>query len=148
MKLIPLDLEADTSDEMYASEDCQSLFKVYEEYYPKIGFHIPWIGYFVVKNEQVVGCCGFKGQPNDGKVEISYWTFQAFEGQGIASFSCKELISISQKTDPNISIIATTAPENNASTKILEHNNFKFSGIVQDHEIGDAWLWIYGSNGS
>ncbi len=111
MKLIPIDLEADASGEMYASEDCQTLIKIYEEYYPTIGFNLPWIGYFVVKNEQVVGCCGFKGQPNNGKVEIAYWTFPAFERQGISSFSCKELVSISQKTNPNISITATTAPE-------------------------------------
>lgn len=146
MKLIPIDLKADLSSEMYASEDCQTLIKIYEGYYPTIGFNLPWIGYFVERDEQIVGCCGFKGHPNDGKVEIAYWTFQAFEGQGIALFSCKELISISQKTDPNISITATTAPKNNASTKILERNNFKFSGIVQDHEIGDAWLWIYEPN--
>ena len=26
--------------------------------------------------------------------------------------------------------------------KIKQINNFKFIEIVQDHEIGDAWLWI------
>lgn len=145
MKLLPINLSEDTSSEMYASEDCQTLIKIYEEYYPKIGFNLPWIGYFVVKNEQVVGCCGFTGQPNDGKVEIAYWTFQAFEGQGVASFSCKELISISKKTNPNISIFAKTAPKNDASTKILSRNGFMYSEIVQDHEIGDAWLWVHKS---
>ncbi len=145
MKLIPIDLKADTSIEKFASDDCQTLIKIYEEYYPKIGFNLPWIGYFVERNGQIVGSCGFTGQPDDGKVEIAYWTFQAFEGQGVASFSCKELILISQKTDPNIIITAKTAPENNASTKILNRNGFVFSEIVQDHEIGDAWLWVHKS---
>lgn len=60
---------------------------------------------------------------------------------GIASFACKELIALAYQTDPNITIIAKTAPEKNASTKILENNNFVFTEIVQDDEIGEAWLW-------
>jgi ribosomal-protein-alanine N-acetyltransferase len=88
-----------------------------------------------------VGTCGFTGQPKDGKVEIAYWTFKEFEGQGVASFACNELISMSKITDPTITITAKTAPEHNASTKILQNNGFEFSEIVQDDEIGDAWLW-------
>jgi RimJ/RimL family protein N-acetyltransferase len=42
---------------------------------------------------------------------------------------------------PWLTITAKTAPEHNASTKILENNNFTFTEIVQDDEIGDAWLW-------
>ena len=49
----------------------------------------------------------------------------------------------SSQTDPEIIIIAKTSPEQNASTKILQRNSFKFSRIVQDEGIGDAWEWIY-----
>ncbi|MBK9735507.1 MAG: GNAT family N-acetyltransferase [Saprospiraceae bacterium] len=98
-----------------------------------------WI--FVMNEGQVVGSCGYTGQPKDGKVEIAYWTFKRFENKGIASFSCKALISIAQQFDPTITITAKTAPEYNASTKILQQNGFIFTGVVQDHEIGDAWLW-------
>jgi len=34
-------------------------------------------------------------------------------------------------------------PEHSASTKVLVKNGFAFQEIVQDHEIGDAWLWIH-----
>ena len=88
-----------------------------------------------------MGFCGFTGQPKEGKVEIAYWTFKEYERQGISTFSCKELVLISQQSDPTIIITAKTAPEHNASTKILENNGFTFAEIVQDHEIGDAWLW-------
>ena len=83
-----------------------------------------------------------QGQPKDGKVEIAYWTFKDFEGQGIASFACQELVTIAHQIDPSLTITAKTAPENNASTKILANNNFIFAEIVQDDEIGDAWLWV------
>lgn len=142
MKLKPIELNIDKSQAIYSSGDCQMLLNVYDEYYLKIGYNLPWVGYFVMRDAQIVGSCGFTGQPTDGKVEIAYWTFKEFEGQGIASFSCKTLVEISQKTDPAIIVTAKTAPENNASTKILTNNGFRFSEIVQDHEIGDAWLWI------
>lgn len=141
MELKTIELDTDKSNEIYGSDECQMLLKTYDEYYVKIGFNLPWVGYFVVRENQIVGSCGFTGQPKERKVEIAYWTFKAFERQGIASFSCKELIQISQKTDPTIIITAKTAPEYNASTKILQNNRFIYTEIVQDEEIGDAWLW-------
>lgn len=141
MELKIININEDKTNKIYSSTDCQQLIASMEEYYPKIGFIKPWVGYFVFKNNQVVGTGGFTGQPKDGKVEIAYWTFKEFEGQGIASFTCKELISISKKTDPTLVITAKTAPNHNASTKILQNNSFEFSEVVQDDEIGDAWLW-------
>ncbi|MEJ7693766.1 GNAT family N-acetyltransferase [Daejeonella sp.] len=143
MELKVININEDVTDEIYASNECQEVIKSMNEYYPKIGFHKPWVGYFVVRNKEIVGAGGFTGQPKDGKVEIAYGTFKEFEGQGVASFACKELVLISTITDPAIIITAKTAPEQNASAKILQNNNFEPSGIVQDHEIGDAWLWTY-----
>jgi RimJ/RimL family protein N-acetyltransferase len=141
MELRILKLKEDNTDKIFESTDCQILLEMYENYYRQIGFNLPWVAYLVVRQNQVVGSCSFTGQPKDGKVEIAYWTFKEFEGQGIASFACKELISISQNADPKVTITAKTAPEHNASTKILENNGFTFKEIVQDEEIGDAWLW-------
>lgn len=143
MNLIPITLKEDKSDKLYASAECQQLLSIYDSFYVEIGFNIPWVGYFVMDQDQIVGSCGFVSQPIDGKVEIAYWTFKDFEGQGMASFACKELVSLTYQTDPGLIITAKTAPEHNASTKILENNNFQFTEIVQDHEIGDAWLWTH-----
>jgi len=143
MILRPIALQENKSNESYASADCQQLLGMYEDFYPKIGYNIPWVGYFVVRQDKIVGSCGFTGQPKDGKVEIAYWTFKEFEGQGIASFACKELISMAYQVDPGLIVTAKTAPEHNVSTKILENNHFVFTEIVQDEEIGDAWLWTH-----
>ena len=141
MELKTIELHIDKSKEIYGSNNCQLLLKTYDEYYLKIGYNLPWVGYFVIRENQIVGSCGFTGQPKEGKVEIAYWTFKEYEGQGIASFCCKELVLISQQSGPAIIVTAKTAPEHNASTKILQNNGFAFTEIVQDHEIGDAWLW-------
>lgn len=143
MKLVPITQQEDKTNELYASADNQTLLAMYDDFYPKIGYNIPWVGYFVIRQDKIVGSCGFIGQPVDGKVELAYWTFKEFEGQGIASFACKELVTIAKQVDPSLTITAKTAPEKNASTKILENSNFVFKEIVQDDEIGDAWLWTH-----
>lgn len=143
MKLKPITQNEDKTNQAYVSADCQQLLQMYDDFYPKIGFNIPWIAYFVVRQDKIVGSCSFVGQPQEGKVEVAYWTFKEFEGQGIASFACKELVRIAKQTDPNVTITAKTAPEKNASTKILENTHFVFTGIVRDEEIGDAWLWTH-----
>lgn len=84
MNLRPITLKEDKANEIYASADCQQLLNMYDDFYPKVGFNIPWVGYFVVRQNQIVGSCSFVGQPIDGKIEISYWTFKDYEGQGIA----------------------------------------------------------------
>lgn len=141
MKLITIQINEDKSKTIFSSKDCQDLLEAYENYYPIIGFNLPWVGYFIYKDGKIVGSCGFTGKPTNGQVEIAYWTFKEFENKGIASFACQELIKIAKKENEKIKIIAKTAPEHNASTKILEKNNFIYSEIVQDEEIGDAWLW-------
>lgn len=141
MKLRALRQNENAQDEIFQSPECQELLKVYETYYPEMGYQPPWTAYLILHHNKVVGTCSFTGKPVDGKVEIAYWTFKEFEGQGIASFACKELIEIALKADSSVRITAKTAPEKNASTAILEKNGFVYSEIVQDEDIGDAWLW-------
>lgn len=140
MELKTIELNVDQSKEIYVSTNCQQVINSMKEFYPKIGFNKLWVGYFAFNDNQVVGTGGFTGQPEDGKVEIVYWTFNEFEGHGIASFVCKQLITIAKATDTDIIITAKTAPEHNASTKVLRNNGFIFTEIIQDNEIGDAWI--------
>ncbi|MFN8143569.1 MAG: GNAT family N-acetyltransferase [Bacteroidia bacterium] len=142
LKLRVIEQKEDKSKHEYASDDCQLLLKMYDDFYPKIGFNIPWVGYFVTRDEQIIGSCGFVGAPRDGSVELAYWTFKEFEGLGVASFACKELIEIANRAHPGITLEAKTEPRHNASTRILEKNKFVFTKIVQDTEIGDAWFWV------
>lgn len=141
MKLQILNLNENKQDKLFSSLECQQLLNMYDEFYPKIGFNFPWVAYLILRENQVVGSCSFTGKPKNGKVEIAYWTFKKFEGQGISSFACNELISIAKKENPNITVTAKTEPKNNASTKILKKNGFVYTKVVQDEEIGDAWLW-------
>lgn len=141
MELILIGFNVDKSIEMYSSENCQMILNTYDEYYQKIGYNLPWVGYFIIKENKIVGSCGFTGQPKNGIVEIAYWTFNEWEGQGIASFACRELVLFSQQYDPGIIITAKTAPEQSASTSVLTKNGFAYTEMVQNEEIGEALLW-------
>ena len=143
MRLEPIPIDVDRSKPAYSNPYCQNLFESYPAYYYRVGYYPPWIGYFVMRDGDVVGVAGFVGKPINGRVEIAYGTCKDFEGQGIASFSCLQLISIAKSTEPKLIITAKTSPEENASTRILKRNGFEYSGIVQDDDIGDAWEWMY-----
>ena len=142
MTLEPILINEDKSKEIFANPDCQEIFKSYPDYYYKTGYHPPWIGYWVFRDGKVVGVGGFVEQPKIGRVEIAYGTFKQNEGQGIASFTCKQLVSIAKTRVPSIIVIAKTAPEPNASNEILQQNGFENTGIVQDEGIGYAWEWV------
>lgn len=137
----PLLIDEDPTREIFANTFCQEIFKSYPAYYHKAGYHLPWIGYWVMREGNVVGVGGFVSKPAEGKVEIAYSTNKDFERQGVASFACKTLIAIAWQNDPTLLITAKTEPRQNASTTVLKRNGFKYAGVVQDHEIGDAWLW-------
>ncbi|HMQ48124.1 MAG TPA: GNAT family N-acetyltransferase [Saprospiraceae bacterium] len=143
LSLVPIQVNEDPEKPIFASENCQLVLQMMAEFYPQIGFHLPWVGYFIIKDDHIIGTCGFTGPPVNNRVEVSYWTFSQYENQGIASEACRQLVAIAINNTPTIVVVAKTMPEHNASTKVLQKNGFVYSGVVQDHEIGDAWEWIF-----
>ena len=87
------------------------------DYYKKIGFEIPWIGYYASIDKVLVGSGGFKGKPVDGRIEIAYGTFPQFREKGIGTEICKELVQLSLKTDSSVRICARTFEEMIATAK-------------------------------
>lgn len=142
INLEPILIDIDTTKQIYANENCKEIFMSYPSYYYKVGYHPPWIGYFVMQDNKVVGVAGFISKPVNGRVEIAYGTFPEYQRQGIASFACQTLINIAKSEDADVVITAKTAPEINASVTILKRHGFIYTGIVQDEEIGDAWEWV------
>jgi len=147
MKLLPVYQDESKNKRFAENPDCKDFLQVYPGHYKKSGYEFPWIGYFIAneKNE-LIGCGGFKGKPENGKVEIAYGTFPAYKGQGIGTKICKLLIAVAQQADPKIQITARTLREDNASTHILKKNGFNFAGPVFDDEDGDVWEWKLNTN--
>lgn len=104
-------------------------------------FRPPWIGYIAIEGGVAVGTCAFKSPPADGRVEIAYLTFPAFERRGVGTRMARELVALARATDPAVQVAAQTAPEENASTRILRKLGFVHTGDAHDHEIGRCWEW-------
>jgi RimJ/RimL family protein N-acetyltransferase len=66
-----------------------------------------------VRDDVVMGYCGFLGQPVDGQVEITYTTFAPYEKQGIASFACEPLLALVHEADPSLLVTTKPAPSLN-----------------------------------
>ncbi len=109
--------------------------------YARVGFDPPWIGYLALSGQDVVGTCAFKTGPRLGKVEIAYFTFPPFEGQGIATAMARALIEIARTADRTMELTAQTLAEPNASNAILRKLGFQFAGAVDVPDEGRVWEW-------
>lgn len=114
--------------------------------YQRVGFHLPWIGYLVLQDGNIVGTCAFTVPPRRDRVEIAYFTFPQFERRGIATAMAHELIVIARSTVPAILVIAHTLPQRNALNAILEKLGFKFSSTIDHPEDGKVWEWHLAPN--
>ncbi len=109
--------------------------------YQRVGFQQPWIGYLAEEGGQVVGMCGYKSPPQNGRVEIAYGTVPGNEGRGIATQMARQLVQIARDAEKGIMVTAQTLPEEGASTAILRKLGFVLTGTVNDPEDGDVWEW-------
>lgn len=142
MELLPIDQTLEENNDFAMNPDCQDSLQMCIDFYKRVGFNPPWIGYFKMDN-QIVGSAAFKGRPVDGQVEIAYGTIERFRHQGIGKVICKLLVELSLSTYHSVIITARTFDKRNFSTQILETNKFKLVGTVNDPEDGEVWEWRY-----
>ena len=142
MQFLSIEIEDEKNIQYVDNPECTPVIEAMQTYYKKVGFNEPWIGYFAsVDGNELVGVAGYKGMPKDGKIEIAYATFKAYEGQGIGTKICKQLINLAQQSDPKTRITARTLQDGHASMAILKKNGFQCMGIVYDEEDGDVFEW-------
>ena len=94
-ELLPIQEELAENAQFLNHPDCQEGLPMTITYYKSIGYRIPWIGYFVSRNGELVGSGGFKGKPVNGRIEIAYGTFDRFQHQGIGTEICRLLVQVS-----------------------------------------------------
>lgn len=130
------------------NESCRAAYAMQLLHYQKAGYEEPWVGYYARKDGMIVGCCAFTGKPNNGRVELAYFTFPENENKGIATEMCRALLAVAVKHDPAVLVTARTLPQSNASTRVLEKNGFRLTGPVSDPEHGEIWEWHYAGGGA
>ena len=140
---IPILAQKDQMERYIQNEFLEMIMSVYTEFYPRIGYHPPWIGYLALHDQVCVGVGGFKGPPKSNTIEIAYGTVPEYEGLGISSQTCKFLTHLALTEDPGLKVTARTLMSESASTNILRKNHFVLAGIVDDPEDGEVWEWVY-----
>ncbi|HZA25816.1 MAG TPA: GNAT family N-acetyltransferase [Dehalococcoidia bacterium] len=120
-----------------ARQVCESMTGMYQEQ----GYCSPWIGHLAEEDGVIVGTCAFKGPPVDHRVEIAYFTFPEYEGRGIATEMARQLVALARTTAANITLLAQTLPEENASTSVLRKLGFQWVGTVTHPGDGRVWEW-------
>lgn len=141
IRLIEIERDGRPTENLSLPEIASSVCASTAELYEKAGFTRPWICYLAEEGEVVTGACGFKSAPQDGRVEIAYFTFPGHERQGVATRMARELIRMARETEPGIVIIAHTLPEENASCAVLRKLGFQRAGMGHDDEVGEVWAW-------
>lgn len=144
MKVTLIPINRDGAPSGYSGslpEVASEVLRATRELYSNVGFEEPWIGYLALADETLVGTCGFKSSPRDGRVEIAYFTFPAFEGRGFASAMAAELVALAQQHSSPLVIAAQTLPERNASHSVLEKLEFRHVDTIDHAEDGTVWEW-------
>lgn len=114
--------------------------------YEGAGFVEPWICYVAVADGILVGTCGFKSPPRDGRVEIAYFTFPEAEGRGIATAMAAELVAIAASYP--VDVTAQTLPARNPSHRVLEKLGFRHVDTIEHPEDGTVWEWCLARTGA
>jgi RimJ/RimL family protein N-acetyltransferase len=107
----------------------------------------PWGAYLSVApcgaERDVVGVCAFVKAPDgEGEVEIAYGIFPRFENRGLGSATAAALVAIATARPEIRRVVAHTAPEHNASSRILERVGMRYAGEATDKDIGTCWRWV------
>jgi [ribosomal protein S5]-alanine N-acetyltransferase len=143
MELLPIKKRIEDNEEFLNNPLCRESLPMSIDFYNRVGYVLPWIGYYVKQHNELIASVGYKGPPVNGTIEIAYGVFEPYQQHGIGTTVCKMLVDLALETEPTIKITARTFVANNFSTRILEKNNFVLNGPVQDPEDGEVWEWIY-----
>lgn len=143
LELLPIRATAEENAHYLPRLQNSEVLEMTIKYFARIGYSVPWIGYFVALNGNIVGSAAFKGRPINGKVEIAYGTDPEFQHRGIGTQICKCLVEIARAADPDVIVTARTLRKESYSTRILRKNNFIRKGTVVDSEDGKVWEWEF-----
>ena len=97
-------------------------------------------------DERIVGSCGFKNAPHDGRIEIGYGVAETCTGQGAATAAVKQLVALA--IGAGLKALAEVNPENLASTRVVQKAAFRQIGSRIDVDGEHLVQWLATDNQS
>ena len=108
------------------------------------GVSLPWsTTYFVVDEAGhcIVGGCGFKHAPVNGRVDVGYGIAPAAQGKGAASAALARLVDIAFEAGAT-EVLAEIVPANAASIRVVQKQGFVDEGMRVDDDGDLVVLWL------
>jgi RimJ/RimL family protein N-acetyltransferase len=108
------------------------------------GHPAPWSTTFLIVNNEdsrIVGGCGFKTVPMNGRVEVGYGVSPAAQGKGAATAALKLLLRRAFEAGAT-EVLAEVAPTNHASTRVVQKAGFVQVGDRVDNENETVIQWV------
>lgn len=108
------------------------------------GHPAPWSTTFLIVNDEdnrIVGGCGFKTVPINGRVEVGYGVSPAGQGKGAATAALKLLLHKAFEAGAT-EVLAEVTPTNHASTRVVLNSGFVKVGDRVDSENELVIQWV------
>ncbi len=108
-----------------------------------------WCNTFLIvrnRDQRIIGGCGFKDAPKDGRVEIGYGVSPGNRGQGAATAAVGLLLQLAFGTGVR-EVFAEVAPDNLASAKVVRKLGFVNIGTRVDEEDQLVVQWVANNGG-
>ncbi len=100
--------------------------------------------FYMVRTDDaaIVGSCGFKDMPKQGRVEIGYGVAPQARRQGMAGAAVAQLLALANASDEVREVLAQVSPANVASTRVVQRLGFLPCGQQLDHEGEMLVQWV------
>jgi RimJ/RimL family protein N-acetyltransferase len=108
------------------------------------GHPLPWSTTFLIVNSQdarIIGGCGFKTAPRNGRVELGYGIAPSEQGRGAATAAVRLLIQQALEAGAT-EVLAEVAPANRASTRVVQKLGFEEVGARTDDQNEYVIQWV------
>jgi len=108
-----------------------------------------WCNTFLIvrnRDRRIIGGCGFKDAPKDGRVEIGYGVAPGNRSQGAATAAVGLLLQLAFGNGAR-EVLAEVTPDNLASAKVVRKLGFVSTGTRVDEEDQLVVQWVANSGG-
>ena len=104
----------------------------------------PWSTSFLIvrgSDHRIVGGCGFKAAPENGRVEVGYGVAPCAQGQGAATAALRMLLAKASEAGVE-EVLAEVVPGNHASVRVVEKVGFTQAGsrMNKANELVIQWV--------
>ena len=103
-----------------------------------------WCSTFYIRDAggMIVGGCGFRDAPSDGRVEIGYAISPQRRGLGIATDAIRALVALAFEGNEIERVLAQVEESNLASMRVVEKLGFVAAAAKVDADNGVLIQWV------